>query len=162
MLNASRRRRVPPCVRCWRIGPGPSAAPSNRAASRSSATNLLEGPAPSIVEGLPAGAEWRAAGHPMPNDESVAGARRALEIARGASEADLLVLLLSGGGSALMALPADGVTLAEKQQTAGCMDQAPTSSDQHGAQAPVRDQGGRLAATTRGAVHAGGVGRRWR
>ena len=67
---------------------------------------------------LPAGAEWHTGGHPLPTDGSVTAARRALDIARTASADDLLVVLLSGGGSALMALPADGVTLAEKQETA--------------------------------------------
>lgn len=67
---------------------------------------------------LPEGTEWHNGGHPLPNDGSVAGARRALEIAENADRGDLLLVLLSGGGSALMALPADGITLAEKQQTA--------------------------------------------
>ncbi len=47
-----------------------------------------------------------------------AAARRALAIAPRFAAGDLLVVLLSGGGSALMALPAEGLTLAEKQQTA--------------------------------------------
>jgi hydroxypyruvate reductase len=46
------------------------------------------------------------------------GARRALEIARAASSDDVLIVLLSGGGSALMALPAPGISLTDKQQTA--------------------------------------------
>ena len=62
--------------------------------------------------------EWFEAGHPLPNDGSVAGARRAIEVARGVGEGELLVVLLSGGGSALMALPAEGVTLEDKQATA--------------------------------------------
>jgi hydroxypyruvate reductase len=62
--------------------------------------------------------EWFEAGHPLPNDGSVAGARRAIKVARGVNERELLVVLLSGGGSALMALPADGVTLEDKQATA--------------------------------------------
>jgi hydroxypyruvate reductase len=46
------------------------------------------------------------------------GARRALEIARSSGPDDVLMVLISGGGSALMALPADGISLADKQQTA--------------------------------------------
>jgi glycerate 2-kinase len=65
---------------------------------------------------LPKGAEWQNAGHPLPDDGSVAAARRALDIARSAAAEDLLIVLLSGGGSALLALPAEGITLAEKQQ----------------------------------------------
>ncbi len=68
--------------------------------------------------GLTSGAEWQDAGHPLPNEGSMKGARLALEIARAASPDDVLMVLLSGGGSALMALPASGISLADKQQTA--------------------------------------------
>jgi glycerate 2-kinase len=67
---------------------------------------------------LPKDAEWQDGGHPLPTDGSVAAARRALEIARSSAVDDLLVVLLSGGGSALMTMPAKGLTLADKQQTA--------------------------------------------
>jgi hydroxypyruvate reductase len=74
------------------------------------------GPArPSIV---PERTEWFDAGHPLPDEGSLAAARRALDVAAAAADGDLLVVLLSGGGSALMALPADPIALAEKQQTA--------------------------------------------
>lgn len=73
---------------------------------------------PSRPDVLPEGAVWIDAGHPLPNDGSLAGARRALDIARTAGPDDLLLVLLSGGGSALMALPDDTLGLAEKQQTA--------------------------------------------
>jgi hydroxypyruvate reductase len=85
------------------------------------APQTLLGIGPARTATLPRGAEWQDAGHPLPNDGSVAGARRALEIARRAAPGDLIVVLLSGGGSALMALPADGVTLAEKQQAAAAL-----------------------------------------
>ena len=74
------------------------------------------GPQPPSL--LPEGAIWQDAGHPLPDDGSVAGAQRALEIARAAAADDLLVVLLSGGGSALMSLPAARISLGEKQQTA--------------------------------------------
>ena len=76
------------------------------------------GVGPSRPAVLPEEAEWIDAGHPLPDAGSVTAARRALEIARAAAPNDLLVVLLSGGGSALMALPADGISLAEKQQAA--------------------------------------------
>ncbi len=66
---------------------------------------------------LPAATEWHRAGHPLPDEGSVAGARRALAVARATGAEDLLVVLLSGGGSALMSLPAGELTLADKQQT---------------------------------------------
>jgi hydroxypyruvate reductase len=67
---------------------------------------------------LPRGAAWQSAGHPLPDAGSVSGARHAIEIAQQSGPDDLLVVLLSGGGSALMTLPADGVSLVEKQETA--------------------------------------------
>ena len=73
---------------------------------------------PQPPELLPQGAEWHNAGHPLPTEGSVVAARRALELARASGQDDLLVVLLSGGGSALMTMPAEGISLADKQQTA--------------------------------------------
>lgn len=54
------------------------------------------------------------AGHPLPDARGVAGAERIAELAASASADDLVLLLLSGGGSALLTLPADGITLDDK------------------------------------------------
>lgn len=55
-----------------------------------------------------------AGGHPLPTAGSVAAATRALELARSAKPDELVVFLVSGGGSAMFELPADpAVTLAE-------------------------------------------------
>jgi hydroxypyruvate reductase len=48
----------------------------------------------------------------------VAGARRALEVARASGERDLLLVLISGGGSSLMALPVADIPIEAKQRTA--------------------------------------------
>lgn len=55
------------------------------------------------------------AAHPVPDAAGEAAARRILEIAEGCGEGDLVLCLISGGGSALMTLPAPGLTLADKQ-----------------------------------------------
>jgi hydroxypyruvate reductase len=55
------------------------------------------------------------AAHPVPDANSEAGARAVLEAVRGLGPEDLVLALISGGGSALMALPAPGLTLADKQ-----------------------------------------------
>jgi glycerate 2-kinase len=55
------------------------------------------------------------AGHPVPDDASLAGAERALALAEGAAAADLVLVLVSGGASANWVAPVPGVTLAEKQ-----------------------------------------------
>ena len=55
------------------------------------------------------------AGHPVPDDAAAAAADRALALAAGLGADDLLLCLASGGGSALLAKPAPGIALAEKQ-----------------------------------------------
>ena len=55
------------------------------------------------------------AAHPVPDANSEAAARAILEAVRGLGPDDLVIALISGGGSALMALPAPGLTLADKQ-----------------------------------------------
>lgn len=57
------------------------------------------------------------AGHPYPDAQSIHAADRALDIAHSLEAQDHLLVLLSGGGSALLAAPADGITLADKQAT---------------------------------------------
>jgi hydroxypyruvate reductase len=59
--------------------------------------------------------ELNECGHPVPDDRGVNGAARIAEIARRAQSDDLVVCLISGGASALLPLPADGITLEEKQ-----------------------------------------------
>ena len=55
------------------------------------------------------------AAHPVPDAASQAAAWRMIELARSAGPDDLVLFLLSGGGSALLSAPAPGLTLADKQ-----------------------------------------------
>jgi len=57
------------------------------------------------------------AGHPIPDEAGVRGAREISTLLRGAGRDDLVICLISGGGSALLPLPAEGITLKEKQRT---------------------------------------------
>ena len=59
--------------------------------------------------------ELNQCGHPVPDERGVAGAERIAQIAEGAGPADLVICLISGGASALLPLPAAGITLQEKQ-----------------------------------------------
>ncbi|MFZ5572591.1 MAG: glycerate kinase type-2 family protein [Thermodesulfobacteriota bacterium] len=59
---------------------------------------------------------WEA-DHPVPDENGRHGAETILNLAAAAGENDLLICLLSGGGSALLPLPAKGISLAEKQET---------------------------------------------
>jgi len=58
-----------------------------------------------------------AGGHPVPDEGSERAGRRALELAQNLEPDETLLVLLSGGASALMAVPADGVTLEDKRRT---------------------------------------------
>jgi hydroxypyruvate reductase len=55
------------------------------------------------------------AAHPVPDAASEAGARRVLAAVQGLGPDDLVLALMSGGASSLLALPAPGLTLADKQ-----------------------------------------------
>lgn len=55
------------------------------------------------------------AGHPVPDAAGLDAAKRVLEIVSDLSIGDLVVALISGGGSALLTLPAPGLSLADKQ-----------------------------------------------
>jgi hydroxypyruvate reductase len=56
------------------------------------------------------------ASHPVPDAAGLAAAERILAITQGLTEDDLVLCLISGGGSALLTLPADGLTLEDKQR----------------------------------------------
>ncbi len=56
------------------------------------------------------------AGHPVPDKRGIRGAEDILSLVNEAGERDLVICLISGGGSALLVAPAEGVTLADKQE----------------------------------------------
>ena len=60
--------------------------------------------------------ELHEASHPIPDETGVKGARRILEIAEKAGEKDLVICLISGGGSSLMPLPRDDITIEDKRK----------------------------------------------
>ncbi len=57
------------------------------------------------------------AGHPVPDKNSLEGARILSQMAGAADEHTLIINLISGGGSSLLSLPADGISLEDKRQT---------------------------------------------
>ncbi len=70
---------------------------------------------------LPPGCRSIVGGHPVPDAGSVAGGRAIFELVDGLGVDDLLLCLISGGGSALMSLPPEGLTLADVQATTGAL-----------------------------------------
>jgi glycerate 2-kinase len=61
--------------------------------------------------GLPPALEVRVGGHPLPTAEGAEAAARIAELVESAGAGDRLLVLLSGGGSALLSLPAEGLTV---------------------------------------------------
>ena len=110
---------VPPQGRTIVVGAGKAAAsmaqavdahwPADRALSGLVVTRYGHG------VGKLARIEVVEASHPVPDMAGEAAARRILELVRGLTADDLVLCLLSGGGSSLLALPAPGITLADKQ-----------------------------------------------
>jgi hydroxypyruvate reductase len=103
---------------------------------------------PPRPEGLPKRIEVVEAAHPVPDAAGLAAAERILAMVQGLNANDLVLCLISGGGSALLTLPADGLTLTDKQR----INQALLSSGASIAEMNCvrkhlsRIKGGRLAA----------------
>lgn len=96
------------------------------------------------------------AGHPVPDEAGLAAAQEVLQEAEQLGEHDLLLALLSGGGSSLLSLPAPGVTMTELKSLTG---QLLKSGAEIREMNTVRKHlsaiaGGRLAAACRGQVVA--------
>ena len=70
---------------------------------------------PPRPEGLPQRIEVVEASHPVPDEAGQAVAKRILAMVQGLGKNDLVLCLISGGGSSLLALPAEGLSLEEKQ-----------------------------------------------
>ena len=103
---------------------------------------------------LPERLEWIPSSHPLPDARSVAAGRRALDVARGSNPGDTLVVLLSGGASALMAVPAGDLTLDDKRTAVNALLKAGADIT---ALNTIRKhlsavKGGRLAAAAPGAT----------
>ncbi|MBK6009252.1 glycerate kinase [Ramlibacter ginsenosidimutans] len=71
---------------------------------------------PPRPQGLPERIEVVEAAHPVPDEAGLRAAERILALAHGLTPDDLVLCLISGGGSALLTLPAEGLTLQEKQR----------------------------------------------
>ncbi len=79
-------------------------------------SGLMLGPRPGTVA-PPPDFVVHLGGHPVPDEGSVEGARAVLALAEGLGADDLLLVLLSGGGSALLTLPAGRLTLDDVRRT---------------------------------------------
>ncbi|MEW8663472.1 MAG: glycerate kinase [Candidatus Thiodiazotropha sp.] len=107
----------PPTGRTLVVGAGKAAASMAKAVEEH-----WDGPLSGLVitrydHGVPLDhIELVEAAHPVPDEAGRQAARRILEMAQALGPDDMMLCLISGGGSALLALPADGITLEDKQQ----------------------------------------------
>jgi hydroxypyruvate reductase len=95
------------------------------------------------------------AAHPVPDAAGAAAAQRILALARSLEKDDLLLCLISGGGSSLLAAPAEGLAFSDKQAINRALLRSGASISEMNC---VRKhlsaiKGGRLAAACKGRVH---------
>lgn len=72
----------------------------------------------------------REAGHPIPDRNGVAATDDIIALAKGADAGTLAVILISGGGSALLVSPCDGITLEEKREVTSLLLKAGADIDE--------------------------------
>ncbi|MDQ5848538.1 MAG: DUF4147 domain-containing protein, partial [Pseudomonadota bacterium] len=96
------------------------------------------------------------AGHPVPDEAGEAAAREILQEVKQLRENDLLLALFSGGGSSLLSLPADGVSMGDlKALTAQLLRSGASIQEMNTVRKHLSAiQGGRLAAACRAPVLA--------
>ena len=100
--------------RIWLVGFGKASASMARGAHQALGTRIAGGVlnVPLGDEGsAPAGLDAFGVGHPVPDQAGVAGARAIRQLVREAGESDLVICLISGGGSAMLPLPPDGMPI---------------------------------------------------
>jgi len=115
---------------------------------------LAIAPGPRVPVEVPVGVRVFPGDHPTPTARSVAAGEAALAFVRALAPADRLLVLLSGGASALMCAPAPGLTLEEKRAATGAVSRGGAAI---GALNAVRKhlsaiKGGRLALESRAPV----------
>ena len=103
---------------------------------------------PPRPEGLPQRIEVVEASHPVPDEAGQAAAARILAMVQGLTKNDLVLCLISGGGSSLLSLPAEGLTLDDKQRiNKGLLRSGANISEMNCVRKHLsRIKGGRLAA----------------
>jgi glycerate 2-kinase len=103
---------------------------------------------PAELDGKPARIEIVEASHPVPDAAGLQAAQRILDLTQGLTENDVVLCLISGGGSALLSLPVDGLDFADKQRINQALlnSGAPISEMNCVRKHLSRIKGGRLAA----------------
>jgi glycerate-2-kinase len=118
ITDAYRREK---CNKLYLVSFGKAAFSMTRALARSLVRDLITcgvvitkyDHAPGVLEGK---IEIFEAGHPVPDEKGLDATKRVIDMLKDSDEQTLVLCLISGGGSALLAAPCEGITLAEKQQ----------------------------------------------
>ncbi|MFP4394445.1 MAG: glycerate kinase [Anaerolineales bacterium] len=123
------------CAGLWLIAAGKAAVPMAQAAVDELGAALARGVVVTKHEHaaghtLPARLEVIEAGHPVPDEAGLASARAMMSLARKATAEHRVLVLLSGGGSALLPLPAADLTLEDLQTTTGQLLRAGATIDE--------------------------------
>ena len=103
---------------------------------------------PAELDGIPSRIEIIEASHPVPDAAGLQAAQRILDMTQGLTADDVVLCLISGGGSALLSLPVDGLDFADKQRINQALlnSGAPISEMNCVRKHLSRIKGGRLAA----------------
>jgi len=108
----------------WLVGTGKAGASMTKALNEVLGKKITSGLVTvkyghTLKNYAPANIEIAEAGHPTPDAQSVAHCKRTIEILKNAGAADLVLAVISGGGSALWAQPVSSVSLEDLQLITG-------------------------------------------
>ncbi|MGZ8463619.1 MAG: glycerate-2-kinase family protein, partial [Candidatus Deferrimicrobiaceae bacterium] len=122
VLEAPGVRATMPLSSLWKIhlvGAGKAGRAMGEAALAALGKRVAGGviAVPRGAEGPSGPVRFAAAGHPVPDIFSLGAAREILSLLERAGKGDLVVALVSGGGSAMLSAPAAGITMEEKAET---------------------------------------------
>jgi hydroxypyruvate reductase len=140
------------------VGAGKAAAPMAEAVSEVLRDDLTDGLIITkyghLDRTLPDRIQVREAGHPVPDESSAASTARLAALLQSTGARDLVIVVLSGGGSALMTRPAAGLSLADLQATTQVLLRAGATIHQINAVRKHLDEikGGGLARLANGAT----------
>ena len=147
----------PPQGRTFVVAAGKAAASMALAAEKNWSSNLEGIAITRYGHGLPTQRiRVVEAGHPVPDEAGEAAAREILQHVKRLEKDDLLLALLSGGGSSLLSLPAEGISMADlKAVTTQLLRSGATIQEINTVRKHLSAiQGGRLAAACRAPVLA--------
>lgn len=122
VLDAAGVRAAVPLSSLWKIhlvGAGKAGRAMGEAALAALGKRVAGGviAVPRGADGQSGPVRFAVAGHPVPDIFSLAAAREILSILESAGKGDLVVALVSGGGSSMLSAPAAGITAEEKAET---------------------------------------------